>query len=1156
MARRLVVEIIGDPTSAQRALRTVGRETSFMERRFGVAGRAANTSFRRIGAGARAATPYVSAFAVLGLGKAVIEAEEAVKAGRQTDAVIKSMGGSANVNRRHVEELANSLSELSAVDDEMVQSAENLLLTFGNIRNEAGKGNKIFDETTRLVLDMSAALGQDLKSSSIQLGKALNDPTVGLTALRRVGVSFNDTQTETIQKLFESGQQMKAQKLILAELRREFAGSAAAQATPLERLKVAGENLAESIGLRILPGLEDMATELSSILNDPKLSGEEKIDRIASLFERGVIKGIEKLEDAAPQIARVGGRIGLRMAAAFGRSFLESDILGKLFLGGLLLRVLGGPGAFLALGRLIGGRVGMGVGQGMATTVPGATGGRGAAGAARPSRGTTAFRGGLGLAGGPLGIAAFGAIHNWTSPDASPQFTGLDESIKKSVTNQIRSSTLLTKALRKDVAERIRLLAREGSVSEEWANQTLGSLGTIARSQIRGEVNRNLHSLEKLVGTRMGNIAGVTKKDMDAVRKAMQQSPERGRAVLAKTYDRIVAKIRRAMDDGKISTEKGMAAIERLTVRKLKLFGVKSISIAVEQGGGAGGGGGGGGGGTGGAFQRGGTVVPGTGSGDKVPLHIGGRLAAMVESGELVSVANRTATNALMQHNANVPRRAQGGGVSLPRYRGNYPVAGVGAGGLNLTAAAGERLLKRAARSGNLAGTGNLVALGHALERMGYLVGEHPAFGGVAPGVHDPGGYHPLGRAIDVNWANVTQEPARLDRIHGPLSRNPNVVELLWREEDHYDHLHLAMQKGGRVPGPKHGAHWIHGGASDSPGGHRWTVDEAATLLWQVGASKSEAKNLARYVPGESSGDARVVNSIGAAGLFQILQSAHGSQIARFSRKFGGKGILDPRVNAAVAIDILRSEGYGAWEAAPVGGPGKLLHDLIGTGKSSGRGGSGGGGPSGTGGLNIGKIGSGGFTGSPAGLGGAGGGGGGGGLNLGALGGPGLSYQDKLGLIDIAMARAEGTAGTEDDRRVLEQRARLLARRVNRDEQRIKQINRRLRRDDLSKKERRALRGRRGELISDLGGVVSDLDSTRDQLGELGAGGAGGASDIAELLKQIRDELKEQNAIMGAEGNIQNNEILRGLVDVLSGELGPRVNLRGQTAGAGSVVRS
>ena len=50
---------------------------------------------------------------------------------------------------------------------------------------------------------MSQALGTDAASSAIQLGKALDNPTLGLTALRRVGVSFSDVQVAQIKGFVE-----------------------------------------------------------------------------------------------------------------------------------------------------------------------------------------------------------------------------------------------------------------------------------------------------------------------------------------------------------------------------------------------------------------------------------------------------------------------------------------------------------------------------------------------------------------------------------------------------------------------------------------------------------------------------------------------------------------------------------------------------------------------------------------------------------------------------------------------------------------------------------------------------------------------------------------------------------------------------------------
>src|SRR6187431_1819925 len=117
------------------------------------------------------------------------EFAQAAKVGAQTNAVLKSTGGVAGVSAKGVSDLAGALMEKTGVDDEAIQSGENLLLTFTNIRNEAGKGNDIFDQTTKAALDMSVALGTDMKTASMTLGKALNDPVKGMAKLTKQGVT-------------------------------------------------------------------------------------------------------------------------------------------------------------------------------------------------------------------------------------------------------------------------------------------------------------------------------------------------------------------------------------------------------------------------------------------------------------------------------------------------------------------------------------------------------------------------------------------------------------------------------------------------------------------------------------------------------------------------------------------------------------------------------------------------------------------------------------------------------------------------------------------------------------------------------------------------------------------------------------------------------
>jgi hypothetical protein len=203
---------------------------------------------------------------------------------------LKSTGGAANVTAGAVSDLADALSLKTGIDDEAIQSGENLLLTFRDIRNEAGKGNDIFNQTTAIMEDMSVALGQDTKSSAIQLGKALNDPIRGMTALRRVGVTFNDAQTNLITKLQDSGDLLGAQKVILAELTKEFQGSAEAQKTASAQMSVQFENLAESVGRVLAPAVNFLLLGLTTFINFLEANVGPALKSLQAWFNNVMVK--------------------------------------------------------------------------------------------------------------------------------------------------------------------------------------------------------------------------------------------------------------------------------------------------------------------------------------------------------------------------------------------------------------------------------------------------------------------------------------------------------------------------------------------------------------------------------------------------------------------------------------------------------------------------------------------------------------------------------------------------------------------------------------------------------------------------------------------------------------------------------------------------
>jgi hypothetical protein len=258
VAKELRVTVVGDTKQYAAALKgAAGATSSFGSTLKGI-GKTAALVTGAAGIGGLALTLKVG----------ISEWEESTKVAAQTAAVLKSTGGVANVTAKHISDLAGEILRKTGIDDEAIQSGENLIATFTNIRNEAGKGNDIFDQTTRIMADMSTALGEDTKSAAIQLGKALNDPIRGVTTLQRVGVSFTAEQRKQIKALVDSGKSMQAQKLILRELNKEFGGSAEAVGKTLPgQLKILREefnNVAGEIVGGMIPALAAVASWTSA----------------------------------------------------------------------------------------------------------------------------------------------------------------------------------------------------------------------------------------------------------------------------------------------------------------------------------------------------------------------------------------------------------------------------------------------------------------------------------------------------------------------------------------------------------------------------------------------------------------------------------------------------------------------------------------------------------------------------------------------------------------------------------------------------------------------------------------------------------------------------------------------------------------------------
>jgi hypothetical protein len=203
-----------------------------------------------------------------GIGDMIAAAEESAKVQATTAQIIESTGGAAKVTAEQVGELSRRLSEQTAIDDELIQSSANLLLTFKNVQNVGEGVNAMFDRATLAAQDLAAAGFGDASSAAKMLGKALNDPIKGMTALGKAGVTFTEGQKDQIRALAASNDMLGAQKLIMAEVESQVGGVATATATATGRLKVMMGNMQEDIGGALLPFVGALAEGLGPALRE------------------------------------------------------------------------------------------------------------------------------------------------------------------------------------------------------------------------------------------------------------------------------------------------------------------------------------------------------------------------------------------------------------------------------------------------------------------------------------------------------------------------------------------------------------------------------------------------------------------------------------------------------------------------------------------------------------------------------------------------------------------------------------------------------------------------------------------------------------------------------------------------------------------------
>lgn len=214
-----------------------------------------------------------------------------------------------------VQDYAKTLSQATAVDINSIKATQAKLLTFKELAKSADTLGGNFDRATQAAVDMAAKGFGEAETNATQLGKALQDPVKGITALTRSGVTFTEAEKAKIAAMVESGQTMEAQSFILSAIEKQVGGTAAATAGGFELMKNRVSIFAQELAGKALPYMDRFGNFMIQ-------KGAPALQRFGNTLSTKVLPVLRSFADfvgdkVIPVLVDVGGWIIDHVVPAF-----------------------------------------------------------------------------------------------------------------------------------------------------------------------------------------------------------------------------------------------------------------------------------------------------------------------------------------------------------------------------------------------------------------------------------------------------------------------------------------------------------------------------------------------------------------------------------------------------------------------------------------------------------------------------------------------------------------------------------------------------------------------------------------------------------------------------------------------------------------------
>lgn len=220
------------------------------------------------------AGPMAAIVGGVAIGNFTRDIVSAAQAEVEQNARINQIASSMGLFGKNVGEVSQRLIDLAqsqalnkGLDEDAIKNTQAKLLTFKELAATADDMGGMFDRATMAAMDLAAAGFGSAEGNAVALGKALNDPIQGLASLGRMGVQFTDEQKAMIEAMVGAGDMAGAQALMMKELETQVGGTAEATATNADKMSQSFANFQETLGLLVLPAVEQLAIVGADLMN-------------------------------------------------------------------------------------------------------------------------------------------------------------------------------------------------------------------------------------------------------------------------------------------------------------------------------------------------------------------------------------------------------------------------------------------------------------------------------------------------------------------------------------------------------------------------------------------------------------------------------------------------------------------------------------------------------------------------------------------------------------------------------------------------------------------------------------------------------------------------------------------------------------------------